>query len=150
MASRVNGKICPLKKGKAKQDRNRRGGSYATLVRLNAHADYFERVSRLQPKAIAVFGAAVEVAFQRLNEAQILVRDAAVQLTWHLPVRPEKRSEEDFEMRMRLRGDLWAGFQEPDRVEMELSAFRNEIEAIFRPIIEREFRGQFVRIAKSR
>jgi hypothetical protein len=135
-------KNMPPKEGESEQDRNMRGGSYATLVRLNAHADYFERVSRLQPKAIAVFGTAVEVAFQRLDQATTLVRDAAVQLTWQLPVHPEKRSQEDFEMRMRLRGDLWAGFKTPDRVEMELSAFRKEVEAIFRPVIERGFRGR--------
>jgi hypothetical protein len=131
----------PMKEGEGEHDRNRRGGSYATLVRLGAHADYFERVSRLQPKAIAVFGRAVENAFQRLHQAHALVRDAAVQLTWQLPVEPQKPSDEDFDMRMQLRGDLWAGFKKPDRVEIELSSFRHEIEALCRPVIEREFRS---------
>jgi hypothetical protein len=129
----------PVKEGESPEDRSRRGGSYAILVRLNAHADYFERVSRLQPKAIAVFGAGTEAAFQRLSRAYALVRDAAIQLTWQMPVHPQHPTEEDFAMRMRLRGDLWEGFQPPDRVETELSTFRSDIETLLRPIIAREF-----------
>lgn len=130
----------PIKEGESRQDRDKRGASYATLVRLNAHADYFERASRLQPKAIAVFGGAAETAFSKLEKAHTLVRDAASQLTWELPVKPDKPSEQDFEMRMRLRGDLWAAFQTPDRVEWELTTFRSEVERIFRPVIEHRFR----------
>jgi len=133
-------KTMPIRDGENEIDRSRRGGPYAILVRLNNHADYFERVSRLQPKAIAVFGAKTEKAFERLNKAETFVRDAAMQLTWQLPVHPEKPTNENFETRMRLRGDLWAGFQKPDRVEVELSAFRSEIEAIFQSVIQRKFR----------
>ena len=132
-----------VKAGESESDRAMRGGSYATLMRLNAHDEYFERASRLQPKAIAVFGGGVQTPFERLNQAQKLVREAAVHLTWRIPVHPEKPSQEDFEMRMRLRGDLWTGFGKyEDRVEKELVMFRSEVEAIFRPVIEREFRGQ--------
>jgi hypothetical protein len=101
----------PIKEGESETDRSMRGGPYATLVRLSRHADYFDRVSRLQPKAIAVFGERADRAFQHLDKARDLVHDAAMQLTWLLPVHPEKKSKEDFEMRMNLRGDLWAGFR---------------------------------------
>jgi hypothetical protein len=131
-----------VREGENQTDRSMRGGSYAILVRLDAYADYFERVSRLQPKAIAVFGQKVESAFDRLYRAHAFVRDAAVQLTWQLPVHPEQPSEEDFKFRMQLRGDLWAGFSQEDRVETELAAFRFEIESVFRPVIERKFRRQ--------
>lgn len=131
-------KTMPIREGESQIDRSMRGGTYAILMRLNKHADYFERVSRLQPKAIAAFGARAEAAFERLSKAHSLVHGAAFQLTWWLPVHPEKPTQDDFEMRMQLRGDLWAGFRTPDRVEVELSAFRSEMEAIFQPVIEGE------------
>jgi hypothetical protein len=96
-------------------------------------------MSRLQPKAIAVFGDLAQAAFDRFNKADNLVRDSAIFLAWQ-PVRPENPSQQDFEMRMLMRGDLWAGFSKDDRVERELSAFRSEIENVFRPVIERKFR----------
>src|SRR5262249_32615619 len=52
----------PIKENESDSDRNMRGPSYATLVRINAEADYFQRMLRLQPKAIAAFGAPVEAA----------------------------------------------------------------------------------------
>jgi hypothetical protein len=134
-------KNMPIKEGESQEDRNSRGGSYAILRRLNADANYFERVGLFQPKAIAAFGATAEAAFAHLTKAHDLVNDAAIQFTWQLPVNPEKKSKEDFAMRMRLRGHLWAGFQEPDIVEQELVAFRSTMEDLFRPVIERQFRA---------
>jgi hypothetical protein len=126
----------PIKEDESEEHRTRRGGSYATLVRLGKEAEYFDRVSRLRPKAVAIFGAPAEAAFERLETARFWVEDAAIQLTWQLPLEPKERSQKDFDMRMRLRGDLWAGFgKQGDRVEKELVGFRNEIEAIFKPII---------------
>jgi hypothetical protein len=75
-------KTMPQREGESEKDRSMRGGSYATLVRLNKHADYFDRVSRIQSKAIAVFGENVERAFGHLDKAHELVREAAMQLTW--------------------------------------------------------------------
>ena len=69
-----------IKPGETEQDRAMRGGSYAILVRMEAARDYFERVSRLQPKAIAVFGTAVERAFERLNRAAGYVHESAIEL----------------------------------------------------------------------
>jgi hypothetical protein len=136
-------KTMPVKEGESASERSMRGGPYATLVRLNRYSDYFDRVSRLQPKATAVFGPRAEAAFERFNKAEHLVRDSATQLVWQIPVRPEKPSNEDYEMRMALRSDLWAGFLgRDDRVERELDAFRSEMEKVFRPVIERNFRRQ--------
>jgi hypothetical protein len=130
----------PVKEGESDTDRSMRGGPYATLVRINANRDYFERMSRLQPKAIAAFGSTAEAAFERFNKAFGLVQEAATFLAWQ-PVRPERPSEEDFNIRMMLRSDLWAGFGKEDRVEKELNTFRSEVEKFFRPVIERNFRS---------
>jgi hypothetical protein len=129
----------PVREGETEGERDRRGTTYAILVRLKTDQDFFDRVSRFLPKAVALFGDVIEGYFQRLEFAESLVRDAAVQLTWQLPVHPEKRSQEDFEHRMQLRSYLWAGFlSETDRVENELQAFRSDTEIFFRKIIKRK------------
>lgn len=126
----------PIRKGESPEHRASRGASYAILVRLNRESGFFDRVARLRPKAIAMFGARAEMAFERLENARAWIEDAANQLTWQIPVVPPVRSQEDFDMRMRLRGDMWAGFAEQrDRVEDELGTFRSEMEVIFKPII---------------
>jgi hypothetical protein len=129
----------PVREGESESDRGRRGTSYAILARLKTDQDFFDRVSRFLPKAVALFGDVIESYFERLEFAESLVRDAAVQLTWQLPVHPEKPSQEDFEHRMQLRSYLWTGFGgETDRVENELQAFRSETEVFLRKIIKRE------------
>jgi hypothetical protein len=130
----------PIREGESESDRDRRGTTYAILVRLKTDQDFFDRVSRFLPKAVALFGDVIESYFERLESAESLVRDAAIQLTWQLPVHPEKRSKEDFEHRMQLRSYLWAGFGDgDDRIENELQAFRAETEVFFRKIIKRKF-----------
>jgi hypothetical protein len=129
----------PVREGESESDRGRRGTTYATLVRLETDQDFFDRVSRFLPKAVALFGDVMEGFFGRLEFAESLVRDAAIQLTWQLPVHPEKPSKEDFDHRMQLRAHLWAEFGgDDDRVEKELQAFRAETEVFFRNIIKRE------------
>jgi hypothetical protein len=126
----------PVREGESERDRNRRGSSYATLVRLDTDKDFFERVSRFLPKAIALFGDRVESIFERLAAVENQVRDAAMQLTWQLAVHPEKPSVDDFNYRMELRAALWSGFAgEKDRMEDELSTFRSEAEKLFRDVI---------------
>jgi hypothetical protein len=128
----------PVREGESDGDRDMRGPSYATLVRLDTDHDFFERVSQFLPKAVALFDDQVEAIFEKLESAHNRVRDAAVQLTWQLPVRPEMPSEEDFAHRMQLRADLWAGFGTDDKVEEDLVAFRSETEALLRKVISRK------------
>jgi hypothetical protein len=97
---------------------------------------------KLQPKFMAVFGDTAGDIFRELFEARDMVRFAAQELTWKIPVVPVVRSNEDFEMRMRLRADLWEGFAGyEDRVEAKLRNFRANIERKCRPVIDREFRA---------
>lgn len=125
----------PVREGETEDERRMRGPSYATLVRLNTDKEFFDRVSRFLPKAVALLGETVEGIFEKLEIAESRVRDAALQLSWQLPVHPEARSEEDFAHRMQLRADLWAGFSSPDRIEKELEAFRAETEKFFRKVL---------------
>src|SRR5581483_9609471 len=71
-----------VREGEPQDERDRRGTTYAILVRFNADRDFFERVSRFLPRAVALFGDKVEHIFGRLESAESLVRDAAMQLTW--------------------------------------------------------------------
>lgn len=132
-------KSLPIRKGESETDRSLRGAPFATLMRLKAEHDYYDRVARLQPKAAAVFGKNAESAFDHFSKAENFVRSSAFQLTWHLAPRPEKPTKEGFEQMMTMRGDLWTAFRDPDRVENALVAFRAGVEHTFGPIIGRTY-----------
>jgi hypothetical protein len=57
--------------------RKSRGSFYAILKRINANNDYFERVWKLQPRCMAMFGASVEEIFVLLHRARREVELAA-------------------------------------------------------------------------
>jgi hypothetical protein len=124
----IEWKDMPIVEGESEDDRGKRGVSYAILKRMNEQRAYFDSVIKLQPKFMAVFGDAAGDIFRELFEARDMVRFAAQELTWKIPVVPAVRSNEDFEMRMRLRADLWQGFAGyEDRVEAKLRNYRANI-----------------------
>lgn len=129
----------PVKEGESDIDRSMRGGPYATLVRLKAERDYFDRVARLQPKAVAVFGKTAEDAFDHFGRAENFVRTSAAQLTWFVPPSPSNPTKEGFDQMMVMRGDLWTAFFAPDRVENELLEFQAGVGRTFRHVVSRNY-----------
>jgi hypothetical protein len=123
----------PEEPGETKEQRNSRGPFYATLKRIQANKDYFERVWKLQPRCMAVFGPSAEEIFLLLHRARREVEVSAQVLA--------RRS---FESRNRgqYERDVWdMGSFEPekDRVGMRISEFRDRAEALCRPIINQQF-----------
>jgi len=60
--------------------RSARGSFYATLSRIAANTDYFERLWKLQPRCMAMFGADVADVFMLLHRAPREVEVAAQML----------------------------------------------------------------------
>jgi hypothetical protein len=87
---------------------------------------------------MAAFGAEAEAIFNQLHGARSTVRLAAQRLTYELPIPPVTRSEEDFQLRVQLRDDLW-GTEDENRVERLLRGFRAGIERLCGPVLRREF-----------
>jgi hypothetical protein len=128
----------PTKQDERERDRAERGSYYAVLKRLYDNRDFFDRVWKLQPKVMAAFGVEAEGIFNRLHSARSTVRLAAQRLTYELPIPPTTRSEEDFNLRVQLRNDLW-GTETENRVESQLREFRTGVERLCGPVLRREF-----------
>lgn len=129
----------PFKKGESPDARRARGAYFAVLARLGHHSAFFDKAVVILPKCMALFGVETERVFLHLFEARNLVHEAASELTWNLPMPPPVRSEEDLAYRLLLRGDIW-GTQDADRVQIQLDRFREGLEKLCRPVVDRNFK----------
>jgi hypothetical protein len=127
--------------GESESERQRRGSFYATLKRIDDNKDYFDRAWRLQPRCMAMFGPEAEDIFLQLHQARRMVETSAGMLTWDRD--QLGKDKEDFEFRQQLKADVWAEFgqltKEGDRVGKKLEDFRARMEALCRPVIDREY-----------
>ncbi len=137
----------PEQPGEDEARRNNRGAFYATRKRILDHRDFFERVARLQPKFMAVFGSPTSDVFLQLHKARREIEVASEMLA-------RRVDEERFgvpndhatrNLYEQLRADVWAGYAEPmrtaegDRVGRKLAEFTNGIETLCRPVIDKSY-----------
>lgn len=139
MAYSYEWKDMPKEAGETEQQWNRRGAYYATLTRVDQNRDFFERVFKLQPKCMAVFGPTAEEIFRLLHMARREVEVAAQMLA-----RQTNDAEEraDRKLTEQLRADIWdqGNFQpELNRVGQKLGEFREGIERLCRHVIDRQY-----------
>jgi hypothetical protein len=116
--------------------RSARGTFYATLSRIAANKDYFERLWKLQPRCMAMFGAEVADVFMLLHRARREVEVAAQMLA-----SPGRKFGD--EMRSKLERCVWdTGDFEAEKYEVgqKLTKFRLRAEALCKPIISSEFK----------
>jgi hypothetical protein len=116
--------------------RSARGTFYATLSRIAANKDYFERLWKLQPRCMAMFGAEVADVFMLVHRARREVEVAAQMLA-----SPGRKFGDD--MRSKLEHAVWdTGNFEPEKDEVgkKLSEFRTRTEALCKPSINAEFK----------
>jgi hypothetical protein len=128
-----------VRKGESAEDRQKRGAYYAILHRMSQQSEFFDRVWLLMPKTMAVFGKNAEEIFQHILMARGLLRMAGLELAYRMPLAPEKKSQEDFNLRVQYREDLWGNEAGDDRVSEHIIAFRKGIEELCKPIVTREF-----------
>jgi hypothetical protein len=125
--------------GETVEERQQRGSYYAVLNRISAHSPFFDRVWKVQPKFMACFGENSEEIFNHFHEARALLLLAGRALTYDLPITPKVRSEDDYNLRVKYRSDLW-GDGSADRVDGAVRSFRDGIEKLSRAAIERKYR----------
>jgi hypothetical protein len=104
--------------------------------------DFFERVWRLQPRCMAVFGPNVEATFIKLHQARRNIEVAAQMLAEHVR-EPyyELKDEATIKLYEQMRRDIWdhGNFEpEKDRVGKLLA---DETVAFARPVIEGLYEG---------
>jgi hypothetical protein len=119
----------------------RRRGPYAVLKRLDASHEFFDRVYKLEPQFVAVFGRTAEALFNLLHKARRQVETTAEALMDEYSIEFED-DEEGRDRRRKWRANIFAssnGLDGHDEVGKLLARFRDEIERLCRPIVEREF-----------
>jgi hypothetical protein len=132
----------PETEGESPEKRRRRGTYYAAAKRLNGQRDFFEKVYLLQARVMAVFGAQTEEIFELLHDARTDIQVAISMLMESVEV-DRYRDETTKEMYRQMRID-YSGIgakltDEGDRVARKVDEFRSRIEALCRPIIDREY-----------
>jgi hypothetical protein len=123
------------------QERNARGPFYAILKRIAAHKDFFERAWKMQVRCTALFSPSVEETFLLMHRARREIEVSAEMLLRDLA--PTHRTEENLKTWDRFRADVWGAhgaFAEGgDLVGQKLTEFRTRMEALCRPIIDRQY-----------
>ena len=121
---------------------NPRAGRASLFVvrrRIEQNKDFFDHVWELQPKFMAIFGRDTENIFLLVHKARRDIEVACEILEW---MKEPERVPGDRELWVQLRRDIWSGTgataKEGDRVGEKLEVFRTRIEALCRPIVDRE------------
>jgi hypothetical protein len=114
---------------------------YAILRRIRAHKEFFDRAWKVQVKCTALFGSSIEDTFSLLHDARAGVQSAA-QMLLNSP-KPEYESKENLDTWERFRADVWSAqgafAKGGDQVGQKLTEFRTRMEALCRPIIDRNY-----------
>jgi hypothetical protein len=112
---------------------HRRGPYFASLKRIEANKDFFERAWKLQPRCTAVLGHGAEDIFVLMHRARREIEVSAQMLLG-----------DDFnqETVKQFRRDIWdhGGFEKgKDKVGEKLVEFRERMEALCEPLIDRRY-----------
>jgi hypothetical protein len=132
----------PRKDGEDDAEWHQRGPFYATLKRLQAHADFFERLAKLRPRYMALFGVPAAEQFQADQRgARLRGRFCATPL---LPAlrwagRPEPADTNGVRRMGRHGRRLPRGLPRRGPVDVRIKGFVEETERRCRPIIDRTY-----------
>jgi hypothetical protein len=140
--------------GDDENKRRKRGSFFATLNRIKAHRDFFERAWKLQVRCGALFGETAEEGFLMLQKARREVEVSAGMLVRD-PF-PTVATEENLRTWEKFRSDVWEDYGRfngiEDTVAAKLREFETIIEATCKPLIDRQFgkdRGRGLGMALS-
>lgn len=114
---------------------SRRGPYYAVLKRIEAHKDFFERVFKLQPRCMAVFGESADKIFLLMHQSRRNIEVSAQMLCWQdgLPSELKEQMRRDVTDRKEFEA-------EKDEVGRKLREFRAQAHSLCQPIIDQEYR----------
>lgn len=125
--------------------RSRRGSLYAIGKRVDANKDFFEEVWKCHAKCMAVFGPSAEEIFLELHKARQKIDIAIKMLIRHVddaPIRPDPHADLWQQLRADLCGAEGELANDGDRVGRHLTAFKDGIEKLCRPVVDRTYGRQ--------
>jgi hypothetical protein len=122
----------------------RRGPFYAILKRITDNRAFFIKVLQLQPRVMIMFGRETEAIFRKLNEARAHVTVSAQMLMRPIDRVERPWNEQAQNLHAQCEADIWEGLGEMapngDRVTAKLNEFRDGLEAICKPVLDRKYR----------
>src|SRR5579862_323348 len=120
--------------GESDNDRSNRGTSYAIFKRMERNKDFFERLWKLQPRFMAVFGSETEDIFFKLHQARRYVEVSAQMLVRRRDGDIGELNDNRRRQREQWEADIWTGMDAVtpglDRVGHGLDAFKTGIERL--------------------
>lgn len=117
-----------------------RGTYWAIRKRVSDNKDFFERVFKLQPRFMALFGRDSESIFMKLHAARRKIEVSSEMLAEDACRGHNDHHEHDVAFIKQCKRDIWdhGGF-EPDKDEVgrSLKDFVDEMEALCRPVVNK-------------
>lgn len=127
----------PRKEQMTESEWNQRGPFYAIMKRVQDQNSFFDRVAKLRPRFLAVFGTQNEECFKFIKEARAYVFVSAKTLCFSPPGYFDAKAVH------RMECDIWEGIAEgnnvEDRVGKKVDRFVTLIESLCRPIVDRSY-----------
>jgi hypothetical protein len=118
------------------EDWRRRTPYYAVLKRINDHREFFESAWKLQPRCMAMFGSVAEDIFLLMHQSRREI-EVSAQMLSRKDARWNQEQADQMEWDIWDHGDLE---KERDRVGRKLEEFRLRMEALYRPIVDQQYR----------
>jgi hypothetical protein len=134
-------KDMPRRPGESDDRWHLRGNYYGVHKRIEAHKDFFDRVWQLQPRFMAAYGPQTEEIFELLHQCRRDIQVSAIMLSQEDTTYRDPTPKVQ-ELLNQARRDLWStGNFEPEKdvVSRRLEDFRERMEKLCRPIIDREY-----------
>ncbi|MCK1335759.1 hypothetical protein IVB38_06855 [Bradyrhizobium sp. 38] len=117
-------------------------GAYAVIRRIEAREDFFERLRKIEPRFMAVFGAETDSIFEMVYNARTQLAGAAGQLFDIDRIEYDEQDRRIKEEKRELRELIFRGPNEDkknDKIGDLTDGFRTRIEAICRPIVDHQY-----------
>jgi hypothetical protein len=116
----------------ASEKRQAAGPFFATLRRIDHHKDYFERVWKMQPRFMAVFGKEAANIFIKVHQARRKV-EVSAQMLMRAAARGEPYGDAKF--RDKLENDIWDMDESRDEIKPKINEFVAGIEKHCFPVV---------------
>jgi len=140
--------------GETESNRGARGQFYAVFKRMEGNKDYFDKAWDLQVRCSAMFGEKAEELLLLMHRARREI-EASAEMLFRDP-HTSHPTPDNLALWNQFRAGVWEAYgrlaPEGDKVGKNLNAFRDGIERLCRPIIDRNYgrtpkKGVFGRIA---
>jgi hypothetical protein len=113
---------------------------YAVINRMGRHVGFFERVLSLQPKFMAVFGRDTRSVFEKFHKAR-----HGIQIAIETLMTLDNPQPGEAELVAQLRSDIWnvnaPKAKDPGRTRRLVAEFRDDIERICSPLVNRKYQS---------